>query len=659
MLIHNTSQNVSTSTTIPYNLRNKKLISCASSDDIFLFSKKPTFKSKFIHNYPYLYRNMKINKAPTLNQIKRNISFLSTQVKHNHKQMLNSLHKTHLRKSLLNSQSFTHLLITSPDIVNNNGNDSSSYLKYYKPKRNHHFINTSMQETSNCHNSSVDCNNNRFNISEYESMAKEIRKGKMTLQINSLFALTAANPKSLVKRCTEYSLLEKCCKYKKRNLCKLKEDIQVQNDYLDNKKNRLLYYKKLFTEGYFNTLNNYLHFLKKQIQQELLRNESLLDMKQKIEIDVSKLRIEVNRIKKRMSKLSEMRNFLIMIKEQKNYNPMLIECIVNGKENTLKGNFTQTQIDNYKHYLNPNVPIFTSINEFLKCYSDIEQKGMKLLEDSEKTNLNLELLKEELDLLCNEHTQHEEVNQTQILQKQKALNIKKAIHSQLLNQRNGLFNYINSISPSQKRLSHMNNSIANSVFSKEFFAVLKYKDLRKKYNVPFALLYIQLAQQVKLLLELKVITRENLITIGIVRTHEEIRKTLNTKLNKANENGIRNACLKLIQIYERVIILVYEKHKELKKNKTIKEELVRLKIQRQNYVKIKNAEIQRKLLAEKRKMEIGKIILKTNKEVVTVKRKVPEKFYLMSSVNNEKEKKEEKKDEELKFADFVTLENGE
>jgi hypothetical protein len=31
----------------------------------------------------------------------------------------------------------------------------------------------------------------------------------------------------------------------------------------------------------------------------------------------------------------------------------------------------------------------------------------------------------------------------------------------------------------------------------------------------------------------------------------------------------------------------------------------------------------------------------------------------MSSVNNDKEKKEEKKDEELKFADFVTLENGE
>ena len=656
MLIHNTSQNDS-ATSIPYNLRNKKLSSCASSDDIFLFSKKTSFKSKFIYNCPCLYKNMNINKAPSLKQLKKNISFLSTKVKHRHKQMLSSLHKTYLRKSLLNSNSFTHLLITSPDVVN--GNDHASCLQHYKAKRNHNFINTSMQETSNCHNSSVDCNNNRFNISEYESMANEIRKNKMSLQIGSLFALTASNPKSLVKRCTNYNLLERCCESKKRNLCKLKEDVQIQIDYFDTMKSRLLYYKKLFNEGYFNTFNSYLLFLKKQIQEEALLSESLLDMKQKCEIEVSKLRIEVNRIKKRVSKVSEIRNFLIMIKEQRDYNPLLIECIVNGKESEIQRNFPQTQIDRYKRYLNPSVPIFTSVSEFLKCYSDIERKGLKLLEENEKTNFNLELLKDELDVLCNEHVQQEELGHLQVLQKQKKLNIKKAIHSQLVSQRNGLFNYINSISPLQKRFSSMNNGVASSTFNKEFFAVLKYKDLRKKYNTPFALLYIQLVQQVKSLFELKVISCEHLLTIGIVRSHEEIRKTLNTKLHKANEDGIRHACLKLIQIYERVIILVYEKHKELKKNQTLKEELSRLKIQRQNYVRIKNAEVQRKLLAEKRKMEIAKIILKTNKEVVTVKRKIPEKFYLMSSVNNGKEKKEEKKDEVLKFSDFITLENGE
>ena len=659
MLIHNTSSQNESTISIAYNLRNKKLSSCASSDDIFLFSKKATFNSKFkfIYNYPYLYKNIKINKAPTLKQIKKNISFLSTKVKHNHKQMLNSFHRTYLRKSLLNSNSFSRLLITSPDIVNEHDNTSST--KHNKDKRNRHFINTSMQETSNCHNSSVDCNNNNncFNISEYESMAKEIRKGKMSLQIGSLFALTASNPKSLVKRCNNYNLLERCCESKKRNLCKLKEDIQVQTDYLDALKQRLLYYKKLFNEGYFSMFNSYLLFLNKQIHKEALLSESLLDTKQKYEIEVSKLRIEVNRIKRRVSKVSEIRNFLIMIKEQRNYNPLLIEYIVNGKESQIKGTFPQTEINKYKQYLDPAVPIFKSVNEFLKCYIDIEQKGLKLLEESEKTNLNLEMLKEELDVLCNEYAQQEELSRIQVLQKQKILNIKKAIHSQLLSQRNGLFNYINS--PLQKQSARMNNSTASSMFNKEFFAILKYKDLRKKYNTPFALLYMQLAQKVKSLLELKVISREHLITIGIVRSHEEIRKLLNTKQNKANENVIRCACLKLIQIYERVIILVYEKHKELKKNQTLKEELNRLKIQRQDYIKIKNAEIQRKLLAEKRKMEIGKIILKTNKKVVTVKRKIPEKLYLMSSVTNKKEKGEEKKDEVLKFSDFVTLENGE
>ena len=658
MIIHNNSLD-ETNNSFIYNPYKKHYLNpSSSSDNIFLYSKRssPSKNKSSFHNFPFIYSNIKINKAPTLNQIKKEILLLSSQAKKKRKHMVNSLHKTSLRQALLNDEHVSEILITS----SNDFYKTKSKLE--KPKNI--LNNSSLQDTSIGINSSIDYVN-RLNISAYESMAKEIKKEKMSLQIGSLFALSASKPTTLIKRCTNFSIIEDFCNTRKQHLTMLKGELQNKIENLDNIKYRLLQYKKLFEEGYFKVFNTYIIFLNKQIEKEILKNIYLLDKKKQIESEVSRLKMEVNRLNKTVAKEKEIRNFLISVKEKRKYNPLLIEYISQGKDISHidnNNNITNTQIERYKEYLNPQKQIFNSVNEFINCFNELEKKGFNLLMESEKVSLSLELMKESLFELHSEGQKHEEMINKQIIYKQKVLDIRKAIYTQLIKQRNGLFNYTNSISPSQKLKSnediqHQYKPRVSSTFDREFLAVLKYNDLIKKHPISFSILYIQLLQQVKVILDLKVLTEEHLLSIGLIKTKVELQKLFNVKLLKKNEILIRTSCLKLINIYERAIILIYEQHKMYKKNPILKEEISYLMLQKQNLIKIKNAEAQRKLLEEQRKFEINKIIQKTNKVVFKSHKKVPEKMKLVSSLSIINQNKTEHKTEELKFTDFVSSEN--
>ena len=654
MIIHNNSLDESNYSFQIYNNPYKKhlLNYSSSSDNIFLYSKRTPSKNKSLYNFPFIYSNIKVNKAPTLNQIKKEILMLSSQAKKKRTHMVNSLHKTTLRQALLNDEHLNELLITS----------SNDFYKT-KPKieRPRSILNnSSMQDTSIGINNSIEYVN-KLNISAYESMAQEIKKEKMSLQIGSLFALSASKPTTLIKRCTNFSIIEDFCNSRKQHLTMLKGDLQSKIENLANIQYRLLHYKKLFEEGYFKVFNTYIIFLNKQIEKEILKKKHLLDKKKQIENEVSKLKMEVNRLNKTVSKEKEIRNFLISVKEKRNYNPLLIECISQGKDIHIN-NITNEQIERYKEYLNPKKQIFNSVNDFINCFNELENKGFNLLMESEKVTLSLELMKESLFELHSEGQKHEEIINKQIIYKQKVLDIRKAIYTQLIKQRNGLVNYTNSISPSQKEklnedMQHRSKTKVSSTFNKEFLAVLKYNDLIKKHPIAFSILYSQLLQQVKVILDLKVLTEEHLLSVGLIKTKVELHKLFNVQLNQKNETAIRTSCLKLINIYERAVILIYEQHKMYKKNPTLKDEIVYLMFQKQNLIKIKHAEAQRKLLEEQRKYEINKIIQKTNKAVFTTRKRVPEKMKFVSSLSVINQNKTEHKTEELKFTDFVSSEN--
>ena len=227
MIIHNNSLDETNNSFQIYNPYKKHYLNpSSSSDNIFLYSKRSPSKNKSsLHNFPFIYSNIKVNKAPTLNQIKKEILLLSSQAKKKRTHMVNSLHKTSLRQALLNDEHVSEILITS----SNDFYKAKSKLE--KPKSIHN--NSSMQDTSIGINSSIDYVN-RLNISAYESMAKEIKKEKMSLQIGSLFALSASKPTTLIKRCTNFSIIEDFCNTRKQHLTMLKGDLQNKIEKLDN-----------------------------------------------------------------------------------------------------------------------------------------------------------------------------------------------------------------------------------------------------------------------------------------------------------------------------------------------------------------------------------------------------------------------------------------
>jgi hypothetical protein len=199
-------------------------------------------------------------------------------------------------------------------------------------------------------------------------------------------------------------------------------------------------------------------------------------------------------------------------------------------------------------------------------------------------------------------------------------------------------------------------SVTNAV-DKETLIALKYKDRMKKYPVSFAILYIELVKQIKLILEMKVLNEDDIFNIGLLKSHVELVKLLNVKITNKNQHLISSACIMLLKIYEIAVTLIYEKHYVYTRNPLLKANIAEVMLQRQKDIKIKNAEEQRQLLAQQRKLEITKVMMKTNKTIVTTNRKVPERLYLIQSIRRKTKKKKEKQNEELHFGDFITLEN--
>ena len=623
-----------------------------SSDSIFTNRKPYPFKRPFFPDLPFIYENIKINKTPSINHLKREILSLSRQARFERLQKINSMHKLTLRNALFQTKTpYNTLLITA------SYDRSNTYTKHNKMHFN--LNSSSIQDTTNCFNNSID-NENKFDVNLYQTFVKDVKRQKMSLQIGSLFALSTSNPHSLTKRCVHYNIIEGLANANKKRLLQLQEDYNNKINEINNIEYRLLYNKKLLENGYVSTFNAYLAYLKSQITIETEKLEMYVDMKRHLDIEVNKLKIEVNRLNKSIMKLRELRNFIIFVKEKNSYNNELITAIENNNVIN-EQHVSQTQIERYRKYLNPLIPIFNTIDDFISCYTELEQKGLLLLVESEKKATSIQIMKEQLIDLTIEGEKQEKFKTQQIHQKQKVRDIRKSIYIQLLKQRHSLDVFTHQKASSDIDTQSMSKrqlrkSVTNAV-DKETLIALKYKDRMKKYPVSFAILYIELVKQIKLILEMKVLNEDDIFNIGLLKSHVELVKLLNVKITNKNQHMISSACIMLLKLYEIAVTLIYEKHYVYTRNPLLKANIAEVMLQRQKDIKIKNAEEQRQLLAQQRKLEITKVMMKTNKTIVTTNRKVPERLYLIQSIRRKTKKKKEKQNEELHFGDFITLEN--
>ena len=294
----------------------------------------------------------------------------------------------------------------------------------------------------------------------------------------------------------------------------------------------------------------------------------------------------------------------------------------------------------------------------------VEHKNMQLLRENEKTKINTQIMRAQYEEMLEEDEKYEKFIEKQIMIKEKELNDAKSIHSQLVSQRDSVlsprdYNKIdyhkNNGDNNNKKKQH------NKSFNRELLTIMKYKDLLKNYPVPFSLLYYKLTTMLNFFFDEKILTVNIILSQNILHNKDELTKLLTLKLIKKNEDLIRPNCLKLLRLFEKAILSILLKHNQYISNNEIKKEIDQLIVIKQNKLKIKNAEEQRKMLENKRIFEQLKIIEKNKKIIIIPKRKVQAHYEGFKKVNQRK--KEEKfnlmKKEQPTFNDFISYDDDE
>lgn len=633
-----------------YNIDNQHLSSrqLFRSTSCFNFSghPKPSRKGSLPKVFFSIYQGAKILKAPTLEQVERGIRKLSQEIKRKRMNKVNIMHRTMIKQAV--HKRIDNFYVTSAyyEGNNNNGNLNESN-NGNRPLSQRDFSN----ETTNY----------LSEVEKYENIVKQYKKEKMNFEIGSLFLLTNSS-KELAKSCSQVNLMKGFEELKKARAKQMKEDKDNELDNVKNVEYRLLKNKTILQDEYETTFVSYVNFLQIKTKEEHEIMEELQSRRARLDFEVNKLRSEVSQIRKMFQELVDIRNFIIKVKEQKIVLPDFFTSLCNGED--ISNTVDKKELERYKRYLDINHKIFNSEDEFIEIMNVVEHKNMQLLRENEKTKINTQIMRAQYEEMLEEDEKYEKFIEKQIMIKEKELNDAKSIHSQLVSQRDSVlsprdYNKIdyhkNNGDNNNKKKQH------NKSFNRELLTIMKYKDLLKNYPVPFSLLYYKLTTMLNFFFDEKILAVNIILSQNILHNKDELTKLLTLKLIKKNEDLIRPNCLKLLRLFEKAILSILLKHNQYISNNEIKKEIDQLIVIKQNKLKIKNAEEQRKMLENKRIFEQLKIIEKNKKIIIIPKRKVQAHYEGFKKVNQKK--KEEKfnlmKKEQPTFNDFISYDDDE
>lgn len=628
-----------------YNIENQYLSSSQllRSTSCFNFSARPrpSRKGSLPKVFFSIYQGAKILKAPTLEQVERGIRKLSQEIKRKRMDKVNVMHRTMIKQAVHKKIDNFYLTSAYYDANNNNNLNESNTSNQHYPLSQRDFSN----ETTNY----------LSEVEKYEDIVRKYKREKMNFEIGSLFSLTNSS-KELARSCSQVNLMKSFEEIKKARVKQMKEDKDNELDNVKNVEYRLLKNKTILKDEYENTFVSYVNFLQIKTKQEHEIMKELQSKRARLDFEVNKLRSEVSQIKKMFQELVDIRNFIIRVKEQKINLPDFFTSLCNGEE--IPNTVDSKEIQRYKRYIDINQKIFNSEDEFIEMMNEVEHKNMQLLRENEKTKINAQVMRAQYEEMLEEDEKYEKFIEKQITIKEKELKDAKSINRQLVSQRDSvlspreysIIDFHKDSSDKNKKKQH------NKSFNRELLTIMKYKDLLKNYQVPFSLLYYKLTTTLNFFFDEKILTINLILSQNILHNRDELNKLLTLKLTKKNEELIRPNCLKLLRLFEKAILSILLKHKQYISNSDIKKEIDQLIVIKQNKLKIRNAEEQRKMLENKRMFEQLKIIEKNKKIIIIPRRKVQAHYEGFKKVNQRK--KEEKfnlmKKEQPTFNDFIS-----
>jgi hypothetical protein len=445
---------------------------------------------------------------------------------------------------------------------------------------------------------------------------------------------------------------------------KVKKFMSKEEYNTDLRYDKLIKLKEIIEKVYMSyaeKMNDYLEFLSNKSRQ-LMEVTTLYDKQIKeIDDDLEIIIVEIVKNQIRLEYLVKRRNFLLLIKQKfrnppsyydeilirnskillvgdaiydlkitklikdKNvmqFNISYLEVKEKIKQNNLNMDNILKKSTNEDEDEEGNKPLFSNVDEFIQLYKNLENKNLIYLKEEEISRKQINNLKEQYEnetLVCKDIFMETEI-------KSKEKELEKLVKKNEILERT--YNYyqqnIKKRSNNKKNIGYKNNNgySKEKISSIEINNMKKYYEQLKKFKYDGLLLLHKLIELVK-----------NLFLIKYNKNHyyselfqdKKINEILNLNLKKYNSDKIQlinSYIINLISKYEIICKYILNKNHlyslDEKNEKFIKEkkgELISLK-------KKQNSDDLIKIIKEKKKMEIKKIIEKSSKSIAYIPSKI-------------------------------------
>ena len=445
---------------------------------------------------------------------------------------------------------------------------------------------------------------------------------------------------------------------------KVKKFMSKEEYNTDLRYDKLIKLKEIIEKVYMSyaeKMNDYLEFLSNKSRQ-LMEVTTLYDKQIKeIDDDLEIIIVEIVKNQIRLEYLVKRRNFLLLIKQKfrnppsyydeilirnskillvgdaiydlkitklikdKNvmqFNISYLEVKEKIKQNNLNMDNILKKSTNEDEDEEGNKPLFSNVDEFIQLYKNLENKNLIYLKEEEISRKQINNLKEQYEnetLVCKDIFMETEI-------KSKEKELEKLVKKNEILERT--YNYyqqnIKKRSNNKKNIGYKNNNgySKEKISSIEINNMKKYYEQLKKFKYDGLLLLHKLIELVK-----------NLFNIKYNKNHyyselfqdKKINEILNLNLKKYNSDKIQlinSYIINLISKYEIICKYILNKNHlyslDEKNEKFIKEkkaELISLK-------KKQNSDDLIKIIKEKKKMEIKKIIEKSSKSIAYIPSKI-------------------------------------
>ena len=445
---------------------------------------------------------------------------------------------------------------------------------------------------------------------------------------------------------------------------KVKKFMSKEEYNTDLRYDKLIKLKEIIEKVYMSyaeKMNDYLEFLSNKSRQ-LMEVTTLYDKQIKeIDDDLEIIIVEIVKNQIRLEYLVKRRNFLLLIKQKfrnppsyydeilirnskillvgdaiydlkitklikdKNvmqFNISYLEVKEKIKQNNLNMDNILKKSTNEDEDEEGNKPLFSNVDEFIQLYKNLENKNLIYLKEEEISRKQINNLKEQYEnetLVCKDIFMETEI-------KSKEKELEKLVKKNEILERT--YNYyqqnIKKRSNNKKNIGYKNKIgySKEKISSIEINNMKKYYEQLKKFKYDGLLLLHKLIELVK-----------NLFNIKYNKNHyyselfqdKKINEILNLNLKKYNSDKIQlinSYIINLISKYEIICKYILNKNHlyslDEKNEKFIKEkkgELISLK-------KKQNSDDLIKIIKEKKKIEIKKIIEKSSKSIAYIPSKI-------------------------------------